>query len=156
VNGFVSRLQVGLIACMVGLTFAPKAQSAENPPPCHGTERWATQTALAAMVNAGIIKDFASIYHDQQPYHLKTTLLESTPIGTVSMTGYPPVTVHRQIQRMEVGTKEGKQFQVLTISEATKLECSMSDVTVVILSPEYRVLATGTSTPLLLTNPAKP
>jgi hypothetical protein len=156
VSGAFAKFLVALTACFIGLPVSTMAQPSEKAPPCYGTERWATQTALVAMVNAGMIKDFASIYRDQQPYHLKTTLLESRPIGTVAITGYPPVTVHRQIQRMEVATKDGQHFEVLTISEATKLECSMSGVTVIILSPEYKVLNTGTSTPMLPPGQPKP
>jgi hypothetical protein len=141
----MNRTHFGL-ACLLMLPGILLAQAKGKAPPCYGEENSATQSALVEMVNAGLIKDFASIYiAEKKPYHLKTDLLSSTKIGKYSAKDFPPSDVHRQIQKFEVNTKEGQSFEVLTISEATFVECSMSSPTIIVISPEFRVLNVGTS-----------
>lgn len=141
----MNSVRVGLV-CFFMLPGVLFAQAKEKTPPCHGEENYATQSALVEMINAGLIKSFASIYTDEKhPYHLKTDLLDSRKIGRFSAKDFPASDVYRQIQRFNVKTKEGQSFEVLTISEATYAECSMGSPTILVISPEYKVLSRGAS-----------
>lgn len=139
----IARLAlIGLFA-LPGISLAGDKN---GTPPCYGEENFATQTALVQMVNAGLIKNFASIYRDnRQPYHLTTRLLDSEKIGEYATKDFPAATLYRQIQKVDVGTREGKSFEILSISEATSVECSMSGPTTILISPEFKVLSIGKS-----------
>jgi hypothetical protein len=90
-----------------GVSFA---RDKTDTPPCNGEENFATQTALVQMVNTGLIKNFASIYrNDHAPYHLKTRLLDSKIIGKYSAKDFPTSVLYRQIQKIDVDTKEGSR-----------------------------------------------
>lgn len=129
------------LAAVSGITSA-----ADTAPPCYGPENHATQIALVELVNAGHVADASALYHDDNtPYHLKTTLLDAQPIGAQSGMGLSAVAVYRQIQKIELSTRSGTPYTLLTISETSFAECSLSSPTVVILSPTYALLRLGTS-----------
>lgn len=133
-----------IVACCLAASAA--ATAADTAPPCYGPENHATQSALVELVNAGHVPDASAIYRDDNtPYHLKTTLLDAQQIGTLSGPGLPKVEVYRQIQKIELSTRAGNPFTLLTISETSVAECSLSSPTVVLLSPAYAVLRLGTS-----------
>jgi hypothetical protein len=144
-------MKIGLFAIISALALGTLSLPASGAapgrtPPCYSNENYATQMALTAMVDAGLIKDPASIYHDKAPYHpyfLKTVLLDSEKVGRYSAAGYPATDVYRQIQKMTVRTRENQAFEVMTISEASFAECSMSAPLVMVLSPEMQVLDKG-------------
>ncbi|AKJ30304.1 hypothetical protein [Caldimonas brevitalea] len=141
-----STAALALALAGFGLLQNALAEPAEKIPPCYGPKRWATQIALDQMVEAGLIRDVASIYREgDTPYFLKTKLLESKKIGEYTSPGYPPESIYRQIQQFVVKTKEGQSYEVLTISEASPKECSMASLATVVLSPEFRILNTGKS-----------
>ncbi|AKJ28336.1 hypothetical protein AAW51_1645 [Caldimonas brevitalea] len=101
--------------------------------------------ALDHMVDAGLIRDSASIYRGDTPYFLKTELLDSQKVGVFSGLEFPTSEVYRQIEKFTVKTKEGQSYEVLTVTEVSFVECSMAHLATVLLAPEFRVLKTGTS-----------
>jgi len=122
------------------------AQSVGKVPPCYGNENYATQTTLTGMVNAGLIPNSESIYRDEKhAYSLKTTLLDSEKVGKYSGPGFPVSDVYRLTQKISVRTKEGKTFDVITISEASFAECSLSDPVIIVIYPELQTLSAGKS-----------
>jgi hypothetical protein len=130
-----------LAGCLAAPAFG---QPNGKTPPCYGNENNATQSALTAMVNAGLILNFASIYRDEKkPYSLKTTLLDSEKIGKYSALDFPSSDVYKQVQKVTIRTKENKSFEVLTISETTFVECSLSEPAIIVVSPELQVLSKG-------------
>jgi hypothetical protein len=140
IGTILSALVVGSLA----LPVYGYGQSVGKTPPCYGNENNATQTALTAMVNAKMIPGFESIYRDdKKPYFLKTTLLDSEKVGKYSGRDYPATDIYRQVQKMNVRTKENKEFEVMTISETSFVECSMSEPVVIVVSPEFQVLSKG-------------
>ncbi|MCZ4305480.1 hypothetical protein O4G98_12120 [Zoogloeaceae bacterium G21618-S1] len=136
-----------LCIATLGLSVQVSSASAtEEAPPCYGPENYATQIALVELVNTRRVADATSIYRDRTtPYHLRTTLLDSQRIGRFSGPGMPETDVYRQIQKIEVRTRSGDAFILLTISEVSVLECSLSAPTVVMMQPEYVVLRVGGS-----------
>lgn len=143
-----NRPAVALSAALAGCFAWATVHAAPSlkTPPCYGTENFATQSALTAMVNAGLIQDFASIYRDEKaPYFLKTALLDSVKLGKYSGKNFPPTDIYRQIQKITVRTKEGQLYEVITVSEASFVECSLSEPAVVVISPVFRALGGGAS-----------
>jgi hypothetical protein len=133
-------LVVALVSCLA-LAVA-HAEESKKTPPCHGVENFPTQIALTTMVNEKLIPDFASIYQDaDRPYSLKSTLLDSKKIGRYGGSkDYPEADVYRQIQKINVSTKEGQSFELITVSEVSFVECSLTGPAVVLIAPEFRVL----------------
>jgi len=129
------------------LAFAQLALADDSvAPPCYGPENYATQSALVDLVNSGRVADAASIYRDDKtPYGLTTALLDAEPVGRFSGPGLPESTVVRQIQKIEVKTRGGDAFVLLTISEVSAAECALSAPTVLLMQPEYVVLRVGES-----------
>lgn len=140
---FVVALSVVLID---GLNVSALAHSTDKVPPCYGNENYATQSALTEMVNAGLIPSSASIYRDEKhAYSLKTALLDSEKIGKYSGPGFPTTDVYRLTQKISVRTKENKAFDVITISEASFAECSLSEPVIIVIYPDLQTLSAGKS-----------
>ena len=142
----IAALSAILVGCLTLSFHSAYGKSLEKTPPCYGNENFATQSALTAMVNAGLIPNFASIYRDEKnPYFLKTTLLDSEKVGKYAAKDFPESDIYKQIQKVTVRTKEGKSFEVLTMSETSFVECSLSEPAIIVISPKFNVLSTGTS-----------
>ncbi|WP_227817575.1 hypothetical protein [Nitrogeniibacter aestuarii] len=117
-----------------------------NAPPCYGPDNYATQAALTALVNSNNVADATDLYHDDTvPYGLSTTLLDAAPIGPMPGAGGEGVTVFRQVQKIQVATRDNTVFELLTISEVSSVECSLTAPTVVLMVPGYNVLSVGDS-----------
>ena len=121
---------------------------AKKTPACHGTASYPTQAALTMMVNEKLVPDMSSIYREtNKPYSLKTVLLDSKKIGRYGGSkDYPESDVYRQIQKISVGTKEGPSFEVITVSEVSFVECSLTGPAIVVVAPAFRVLSPGGET----------
>ncbi|QID19346.1 hypothetical protein G3580_18025 [Nitrogeniibacter mangrovi] len=133
-------LPVGLLAAF------QVAWAGETIPPCFGPDNYATQAALAALVNTGRVTDASAFYRDDEtPYGLKTELLDAERIGRHAGPGLAETDVYRQIQKIVVHTRSGTAFSMITISETSRAECAMAAPTVVLLSPQYAALQVGTS-----------
>ncbi len=135
------------LALLTGALAAPVlGKTTEKQPACYGNDNFATQSALTQMVNTGLIKDFSAIYKDERnPYELKTTLLESQNIGKYSSAAIPEIDIYKQIQKINLRLKDGKAFEILTISEASFAECSLTEPTVILISPTIQILNAGKS-----------
>lgn len=113
-----------------------------SAPSCDGVKNWATQLTLSSMVEHQLINDSTGVDLSK----LKTTLLESVKVGKFQYeAGEDGVDVYRQIQKVAIITHDGREFEVLTISEVTQAECSMSPPRILLLAPEFKVLDEGTS-----------
>ncbi len=142
----IVALSAILVGCLTLSCHSAYGNPLQKTPPCYGNENFATQSALTTMVNAGLIPNFASIYRDEKnPYFLKTTLLDSEKVGKYLAKDFPESDVYKQIQKVTVHTKEGKSFEVLTVSETSFVECSLSEPAVMVISPEFHILSSGTS-----------
>lgn len=134
-----------VLTSFFGAAQGAPAKPSEKMPLCYGPDKWATQVALGHMVDAGLIRDSSSIYRGDTPYSLTTALLDSYKVGVFSGPEFPRSDVYRQIEKFTVKTKEGQLYEVMTITEATFVECSMAHLATVVLTPEFRVLQTGKS-----------
>lgn len=132
---------VVVASCSVGSALAE-----DGPPPCFGPENYATQVALSELVNAHRVEGASAFYTDTMtPYGLTTRLIDAKPVGMASGPGMPATTVYRQIQVIEVRTRQAKAFELLTISEVSAAECSLAAPTVILMHPDYAVLRVGAS-----------
>lgn len=133
------------------LLVAPWGRAEPAVPACFGPDHFATQSALVVLVNRGFVADAAALYRaDGTPCDLRVTLLDSEPIGLVSVPGMPPAKVHRQVQKIHVSTCAGEAFELLTIAEVSDVECSLAPVTVLLRMPASAVLQAGQSVPGLV------
>lgn len=131
-------------ALIVTLSLSPAISLAkEKVPKCYGVNNWATQTSTTLMVNEGLLKDSGDIYSNGKS--IKTSLLESKKIGIDKDPEANHANLYRQIQKIELKNQTGKNFELITISEASDLECSMSTPTVILISPELKILSEGDS-----------
>lgn len=102
-----------LLFLFSSLTFA-------KDPDCTGVDQWPTSMAFVHLKNAGITDnnklDFSKT---------KTVRLASEKIGK---------DLYRQVHRITFIEKSGNTIEVITVNEASKEECSMSDVDVFVVS----------------------
>ncbi|MBP6562551.1 MAG: hypothetical protein KA214_03645 [Neisseriaceae bacterium] len=133
---------LALVVCM-GLSVQASAKvwpwGTAATPACYGESNWATQLTLSSMVANQYIVDSAGVDFAK----LKTTLLESTKVGKYQFAQEEDV--YRQIQKVSMTTRDGRTFEVLTISEATFTECSMGSPRIILVAPEFKVLERGAS-----------
>lgn len=89
-------------------------------PDCAGVERWPTRMAFAHLKNAGLTS------YDRLDFSkTKTVRLASEQIGK---------DLYRQIHLVIFAEKDGETLEVVTESDASMEECSMSDVEVFVIS----------------------
>lgn len=120
------------------------AKGEENTiPPCYGPANWSATLAVSEMRDQGILKKSDSVLKNSS--EIKTSLLEGKKIGVVSDPAYKNSNLYRQIQKIELKNNEGKSFELITISESSDLECSMSSPSIILISPEFKVLNQGDS-----------
>lgn len=93
------------------------------------------------MVELGILKDSGDILNNGKA--IETKLLESKRLGTITSISPSKETLYRQIQKISLRNSEGKAFEVITISQASDSECSMSMPTSILISPEFKVINEG-------------
>jgi hypothetical protein len=100
---------------------------------CAGAHNWATQITFVHMKNVKLISSFPDTDDT------KTTLIEQKEIGA-----YPEsdnITIFRSVQQIDMfHAKDNKTFKIITISDVSNVECSMSSVTTIMIYPEIRVL----------------
>ena len=74
------------------------AWSQEAAPPCYGPESYATQVALSELVNSGRAADASAFYRkDDQPFDLRTQLLDAERVGRYAGPGLAETDLYRQI-----------------------------------------------------------
>lgn len=89
-------------------------------PDCAGTDRWPTSRAFVHLKNAGVTTN------DKVDFTKTTTeRLASQQIGK---------DLYRQVHHVTFKEKSGSEIEVITISEASHEECSMSGVTVFVVA----------------------
>ena len=99
---------------------ASSAFAIENTPDCSGTQQWATSMAFVHLKNSGITNneklDFSKTL---------TKRIASEKIGK---------DLYRQVHHITFTEKSSNVIQVITVSDASNDECSMSGVDVYIVS----------------------
>lgn len=117
----MKKLHVGIITLV--LVSSPALAKEPN---CYGVDRWAEGIAYGALKNEGLIDpekiDFSKT---------KTSKLASEKIGKDK---FYHDDLYRQVQNIKYTEKSGSIIEVITISDATKTECSMGDVEVYVVS----------------------
>ena len=115
------RYKMGLIA----LLFVASPALAKEPE-CYGPERWAASMAFATLKNQGITDNDKVDFSKTQ-----AVKLASEKIGKDK--DYHD-DLYRQVQSVKFTEKSGNVIDVITISDATKTECSMGSVEVYVVS----------------------
>lgn len=138
-------LAASLMGCLAIAAAPAHAERATKTPACHGAQSYPTQAALTMMVNEKLVPDISSIYREEStPYSLKTVLLDSKKVGRYGGSkDYPAADVYRQIQKISVGTKERQSFELITVSEVSFVECSLTGPSIIVIAPGFRVLSPG-------------
>ena len=91
-------------------------------PDCTGTNRWPVMMALTHLKNASLITN-------ETIDHAATKVVRLA--SEESANG-----LFRQIHLITFITKAGSTFQVVTANDASSVECSMSEVTVYVISKQ--------------------
>ena len=89
-------------------------------PDCTGVDRWPTVMAFAQLKNSHIT-DNSKVDFTKT----KTVRLASEKIGE---------DLYRQIHHVTFTEKSGKTIEVITVNDASNIECSMSDVDVFVVT----------------------
>jgi hypothetical protein len=95
-------------------------EAAARHPDCAGVERWATSMAFVHLKNAHLTDN-----DDLDFRKTKTVRLASEKIGK---------DLYRQIHYVVFTEKSGRTIEVITSNDASNVECSMSAVTVFVVS----------------------
>jgi len=103
---------IGLLALLL-ITACANIEAKE--PLCSGSENWPASMAYVKLKNAKIIN------FPIEPNKTKVSMVMSEKIGK---------DLYRQIHDVEYWDTQGNHYRVLTISDASSEECSMSDVRV--------------------------
>ena len=94
-------------------------------PDCSGTERWPTSMAFGYLKDAGVINNESTDFEKT-----KTIRLVSEKIGK---------DLYRQVHLVTFLKKSGETATVITNSDSSNEECSMSDVEVYLVSKQIGV-----------------
>lgn len=113
----LTRNMMAGLAALVGLNIATPAIA---DPDCSGPNRWPSNMAFAQLKNVGVL-DPASI----DPSRTTSVQIASEKIGN---------DLYRQVFRVKFFLKNGNIVQAIAISDSSKEECSISNVTI------YRVV----------------
>lgn len=132
-----------IAACSLFLLAGIAHSKEQYIPPCYGPERWSATLAVSHMVNSGILNKEDAV--TQNSKEMKTSLLEGRKIGIVSDPEFKNAGLYRQIQKIELKNNKGVKFETITISETSDLECSMTSPTIILISPEVKILNKGES-----------
>lgn len=89
-------------------------------PDCSGVDRWPTSMAFVHLKNAGITSNEALDFAKTE-----TTRLASEEIGE---------NLYRQVHLIRFIEKSGRTIEVVTINDASSVECSMSGVEVFVIA----------------------
>lgn len=127
-----------LLLSISGLVYGAKP---EKIPACYGVDNWATQVTTSKMVNDGLLKESDDIFDNGRA--IETALLESRKVGMISTPPYPKEALYRQIQKISLKNKDGKLFEIITISNVSDAECSMNGPTMILITPELKILDAG-------------
>jgi hypothetical protein len=93
-----------------------------SSPDCSGPDRWASNMAFTHLKNAGLLQSETTDF-----VKTKVTRLASEKIGP---------DLYRQVHRIVFTKKSGESVVVITVNDASHQECSMSDVTVFVVSQQ--------------------
>lgn len=110
----MKTLMIGIFLTLVHFSTVAKA------PDCAGTDRWPTTMAYVHLKNAGIT-DNGKIDFTKT----KTVRVASEKIGK---------DLYRQIHHIFFTQKDGTLIEVITVNNASSVECSMSGVEVFVIS----------------------
>lgn len=110
-------MRAALKVVMAAIFAMPAAVALAKSPDCAS---WPTNMALVHLKNAGLI-DIPSVLEAQT----KAVRLASEKIGK---------DLHQQVYDITFHTKDGKTIEVITKSQASSEECSMSGVDVYVVS----------------------
>src|SRR5215813_11468750 len=110
---------------LIGILFISSSAFA-NEPDCYGPERWAASMAFVTLKNQGITDNDKVDFSKTQ-----AVKLASEKIGKDK---YYKDDLYRQVQNVKFTERSGNVIEVITISEATKTECSMGSVEVYLVS----------------------
>lgn len=116
----MNKFSVALVVTAICTTLALPALA--KHPDCAGVERWATRMAFVHLKNAGLT-DNAKMDFTKT----KTIRLASEKIGK---------DLYRQIHHVIFTEKTGHTIEVVTVNNASNEECSMSGVTVFVVSQQ--------------------
>jgi hypothetical protein len=115
------RLAEQTIKPFFSLLILVLAQSAmAGSPDCSGINSWATSMAFTHLKNAGLISSETTDFSKT-----KTVRLTSEKIGK---------DLYRQVHQVSFTEKSGNTIEVITVSDASHEECSMSGVDVFVVS----------------------
>jgi len=110
----MKTMMIATFLCLVHFSMFAKN------PDCTGTERWPTAMAFVHLKNEGIT-DNSKIDFTKT----KTVRLASEKIGK---------DLYRQVHHILFTQKDGTPIEVITINDASSVECSMSGVEVFVVS----------------------
>ncbi len=110
---------------LIGLVLVSSPALAKEPD-CYGPKRWAASMAFATLKNQGITDNEKVDFSKTQ-----AVKLVSEKIGKDK--DYHD-DLYRQVQSIKFTEKSGNIIEVITISDATKTECSMDGVEVYVVS----------------------
>ena len=108
------------IVVAMALCAGPALARPPGPPDCTGIEAWPAAMAYGALKNAGDLSPETVDFSKR-----RSVRIASEQIGR---------DLYRQVHRVTFGLKDGRTIEVLTISDASHEECSMSDVTVFVVA----------------------
>ena len=107
-------------AVFVAIVGAVSLAASGAAPDCSGVERWATKSAHSYLLSEGIVTR-----ESLDLTKTRTELLASEKIGA---------DMYRQVHHVSFARRDGAVVDVITKNEASSQECSMSPVTVYVVS----------------------
>jgi hypothetical protein len=110
-----------MIACLALVVLGGVSAAAPSPvPDCTGPSRWPATMALVQLKNAGITSPEKIV-----PERTTVVRLATEALGNG---------LYRQVHLVTFVERSGKAIQVITVSDASFEECSMSEVRVFVIS----------------------
>ena len=107
-------------AVLLLFIFATSSSAIAADPQCSGVDNWASNMAFVHLKNAGITNNDNVVWGQR-----KVVRLASEKIGK---------DLYRQVHRVTFPQTDGSVIEVITVSDASQDECSMSDVDVFVVS----------------------
>lgn len=106
-------------------------------PQCYGPDNWAANMAFVKLKNAGITDNDKIDFSKTQPVKLASEIIGKDEHYNDDL--------YRQVQNIKFYEKSGNIIEVITVSNATETECSMSDVDLYIISKHIKSSESGVS-----------
>lgn len=114
------------LTAAAAVLFGVGAEVYAKSPDCSHPDAWPSGMAFTHLKNAGMV--------DNDSLDAKKTRVSRLASERIGKHRYDGKAVYRQVHLVQFFKKSGEPIEVITVNDASHIECSMSDVDVYVIS----------------------